>query len=123
MARPTFIRSPLSPALCRRASRPRHSLSLLIHLQTTMNSSITSSNTALLLGGILYAKQYFDGTNSDETNIRTMADGIFNRVDWNWMARGTNAVSMGWVPPNSFIPANWIGYNEGMIIYCLGLGA
>jgi len=87
------------------------------------NSELSSIDTALLLGGILYAKQYFDGTNANETAIRLMADTIFNRVDWNWMARGTNMVSMGWFPTTGFIAPNWIGYNEGMIIYVLGLGA
>ena len=85
---------------------------------------LSSIDTALLLGGVLYAKQYFDGTNSSEASIRTMADAIFNRVDWNWMARGTNAVAMGWQPSTGFSGfSDWIGYNEGMIIYCLGLGA
>ena len=86
------------------------------------NSELSSIDTTLLLSGILYAKQYFNGTNSDETSIRTMADAIFNRVDWNWMARGTNLVSMGWFPSGSFIAGNWIGYDEGMILYLLGLG-
>lgn len=87
------------------------------------NSELSSIDTALLLGGILYAKQYFNGTNADETNIRSMAGAIFNRVDWNWMAQGTNAVSMAWYPNSGFVTNNWIGYNEGMIIYTLGLGA
>jgi hypothetical protein len=86
------------------------------------NSELSSIDTTLLLSGILYAKQYFNSTNSDETSIRTMADAIFNRVDWNWMAQGTNAVSMGWFPSGSFIAGNWIGYDEGMILYLLGLG-
>ncbi len=86
-------------------------------------SELSSIDTTLLLAGILYAKQYFDGANAEEATIRAMADGIFNRVDWNWMAQGTDMVSMGWNPPGSFIPNNWIGYNEGMLIYCLGLGA
>ena len=88
-------------------------------------TELSSIDTALLLGGILYAKQYFDGTNSSETSIRTTADAIFNRVDWNWMAQGTNAVAMGWQPePGTGFTTfgNWIGYNEGMIIYLLGLG-
>jgi hypothetical protein len=85
-------------------------------------SELSSIDTTLLLSGILYSKQYFNGTNSDETSIRTMADAIFNRVDWNWMARGTNAVSMGWFPSGSFIAGNWVGYDEGMILYLLGLG-
>ena len=86
------------------------------------NSELSSIDTSLLLAGMLYAKQYFDATNANETAIRTLADAIFNRVDWNWMARGTNMVSMGWFPTTGFISGNWIGYNEGMIIYCMGLG-
>ena len=87
------------------------------------STELSSIDTALLLGGVLYAKQYFDGTNSTETSIRSTADAIFNRVDWNWMAQGTNAVAMGWQPDSGFTTfANWIGYNEGMIIYLLGLG-
>lgn len=87
------------------------------------NSELSSIDTALLLAGMLYAKQYFDGADADETNIRTMTDAIFNRVDWNWMARGTNVLSLGWFPPGSFITHNWIGYNEAMLLYLLGLGA
>ncbi len=86
------------------------------------SSELSSIDTALLLGGVLYAKQYFDGTNATETGISTMADAIFSRVDWNWMAQGTDAVSMGWQPASGFLSANWIGYDEGMIIYILGLG-
>ena len=87
------------------------------------STELSSIDTALLLGGVLYAKQYFDGTNSTETSIRSTADAIFNRVDWNWMAQGTNAVAMGWQPDSGFATfGNWIGYNEGMIIYLLGLG-
>ena len=85
-------------------------------------SELSSIDTSLLLAGILYAKQYFAGTNRDESSIRALADAIFNRVDWNWMAQGTSAVSMGWFPPGRFIANNWTGYNEGMILYLLGLG-
>ena len=88
------------------------------------NSELSSIDTALLLGGILYAKQYFNGPSTDETSIRTKADAIFNRVDWTFMAQGTDAVAMGWQPTSGFTGfGNWIGYNEGMIIYLLGLGA
>jgi hypothetical protein len=86
-------------------------------------SELSSIDTALLLGGILYAKQYFNGPSDDETSIRAMADAIFDRVDWTFMSRGTNAVAMGWQPTSGFSGyGNWIGYNEAMIIYCLGLG-
>jgi len=87
------------------------------------SSELSSIDTTLLLGGILHAKQYFSGTDSDENSIRTTADTIFNRVNWTWMAQGTNVVAMGWQPTTGFSTfGNWIGYDEGMIIYCLGLG-
>lgn len=86
------------------------------------NSEVSSIDTTLLLAGMLYARQYFNGTNSNETTIRQLADLIFNRVDWNWMSRGTNAVAMGWFPSGSFVGNNWIGYDEAMILYLLGLG-
>ncbi len=85
-------------------------------------AELSSIDTVWLLAGILYARQYFDGANADETAVRSMSDAILSRVDWNWMARGTNVVSMGWQPASGFIASNWIGYNEGMLLYILGLG-
>jgi hypothetical protein len=86
-------------------------------------AELSSIDTALLLAGIIYSREYFSGTSADEIAIRTTADAIFNRVDWNWMARGSNVLSMGWFPNSSFISSNWIGYNEAMVLYCLALGA
>ena len=39
-----------------------------------------------------------------ETNIRTLAREIYNRVNWSWMAPDyrTNAVRMGWLPDTGF---------------------
>ena len=90
---------------------------------TAFNTELSSIDTALLLGGILYSKQYFDADHPDEVSIRSLADGIYGRVDWNWMTRGTNVFSMGWRPPSSWISNNWVGYNEAMLLYILGLGA
>jgi hypothetical protein len=91
------------------------------------STELSSIDTALLLGGILYVKQYFNDTNATETSIRTEASAIFNRVNWAWMAPdvpGTNGVRMGWQPTTGFNGfGNWIGYDEGMLIYLLGIGA
>jgi len=84
---------------------------------------LSSIDTGLLLAGILDAKQYFNHTNTEEKAIRSAADAIFSRVDWQWMSRGTNLLSMGWFPDSGFIGSQWIGYNEAMILIVLGLGA
>ena len=86
-------------------------------------AELSSIDTALLLAGVVDAKQYFNSTNSEETAIRAAADALLNRVDWNWMARGRNVLSMGWFPDSGFIHSDWVGYNEAMVLYCLGLGA
>jgi hypothetical protein len=89
----------------------------------TWSCELSSIDTALLLAGILDAKQFFNGSNADETAIRETADAIFNRVNWQWMANGSNSLTMGWHPESGFISARWVGYNEAMVLYLLGLGA
>jgi hypothetical protein len=86
-------------------------------------SELSSIDSALLLGGVLYVKQYFDANQTDENQIRSLADAIFNRVDWQWMANGGNSLTMGWMPESGFISSRWIGYNEAMLLYIMGLGA
>ena len=86
-------------------------------------SELSSIDTALLLAGILHAKQYFSGIDSTETNIRALADSIYYRVDWDWMRNGQSSLTMGWQPESGFLSARWIGYNEGMIAYILAFGS
>ena len=105
---------------------------------------LSSIDTALLTAGILYAREYFDDTQGAEATIRDLADRLYERIEWHWMmgdadslARPSGALSrqvaegrdqgstlsMGWRPESGFIKRRWIGYNEAMILYLLGLGA
>jgi hypothetical protein len=84
---------------------------------------LSSIDTGLLLAGIVYSKQYFNGTDTTETKIRSLADSIYNRIDWNWMRNSASSLTMGWYPESGFIGERWIGYNEAMILYILGIGA
>lgn len=97
-----------------------------LDLETGLRSGTTelsSIDTALLLAGILYSKQYFDGGDTNEVTIRALADSIFNRVDWLWMANASNSLAHGWRPDSGFLNNRWIGYNEAMVLYLMGLGA
>ncbi|WP_243042043.1 glucoamylase family protein [Dyella sedimenti] len=84
---------------------------------------LSSVDTTLLLGGVLFAQSYFDRDNQDEKEIRRLADAIYRRVDWTWMQPHAPLVSMGWTPGGKFIPADWKGYSEGMLVYVLALGS
>jgi hypothetical protein len=83
---------------------------------------LSSIDTALLLAGALDAARYFDGSKGVEREIRGLARDLVERVDWGWMCDGEAVLSMGWHPESGFIRRCWVGYNEGMIVYLLGMG-
>jgi hypothetical protein len=87
------------------------------------SSELSSIDTALFLAGMLDARQYFYQSHAEEEEIRSLAEAIFERVDWLWMTAEEDSLSMGWMPETGFLGARWIGYNEAMILYLLGMGA
>lgn len=85
---------------------------------------LSTIDTALFLAGALYARQYFNGPGATEALIRADADALLNRVDWQFMSQQNGALSLAWRPESGFADyGQWSGYNEAMILYCLGLGA
>ena len=86
-------------------------------------NELSTIDTALLLGGVLHAAQYYDADDADEARIRELADAIWRRVDWAWAAPRSPLVALGWRPESGFIGFDWRGYNEAMILYVLGLGS
>ena len=85
---------------------------------------LSSVDTTLLLLGVLFAGQYFDRDHPAEAEIRRMAMAIYRRADWNFFrSDGRGPLSMGWHPETGLIPASWVGYNEGMMVNILALGA
>jgi len=84
---------------------------------------LSSVDTTLLLGGVLFAQTYYDRDTPAEREIRALADRIYRRVDWPWMQARAPLISMGWTPGGKFIPSDWKGYDEGMLVYILALGS
>lgn len=84
---------------------------------------LSTVDTTLLLGGVLFAQSYFDGDDPREQEIRELADAIYRRVDWTWFQQDAPLISMGWHPERGFIEADWRGYNEAMLLYILALGS
>jgi hypothetical protein len=85
---------------------------------------LSSVDTTILLMGMLFAGRYFDGDDPGEREIRRLADALYERADWNFFRRdGREAISMGWHPGEGLIPANWVGFNEGMFVNILALGS
>ena len=86
-------------------------------------SELSSIDSALLFAGFLVARAYFDLDSPEEREIRERAAELFARADWTWLCDATGAVSLGWKPERGFLPYAWRGYNEGLLISILGLGA
>jgi hypothetical protein len=78
----------------------------------------SSIDTALLMNGVLTAREYFAGTDVDR-----LATEIYRRVDWPWMLNGGRTMSMGWTPEAGFLRYRWDNYSELMMLYLLGLGS
>ena len=87
------------------------------------DSELSTVDTALLLMGARFCGQYFNGTAADEVAIRTISDGLCERVEWNWAQANGPGICMGWRPETGFLSADWIGYNEAIPVYLLALGS
>jgi hypothetical protein len=86
-------------------------------------SELSTVDTALLLGGVLFCQAYFDREAGPEAEIRRLAEAIYSRVDWRWAQVRSPAICHGWTPEAGFLEFDWRGYNEAMIVYLLALGS
>ena len=84
---------------------------------------LSTIDSAFLFAGALTVAAYFDGDSPDEVEIRHLANALYERADWNWARNGEATLTHGWRPENGFIPYRWRGYDEGLLLYILGLGS
>jgi hypothetical protein len=86
-------------------------------------SELSLIDSALLLAGVLVASVYFDAHTPVEDEIRTLADALYRRVNWQWGRAGTATLRQGWKPDSGFIHYGWEGYSEATILYVLALAS
>ena len=84
---------------------------------------LSTLDSAFLFAGALTVGAYFDRDTRDEAEIRSLADALYRRADWNWATDGGATLTHGWRPENGFIPHRYQGYDEGLLLYILGLGS
>lgn len=83
-------------------------------------SEFSSIDTALLLGGVLTARQYF----RTDAEIVRLATLIYERVDFQWMLAGhPTLLSHGWRPETGFLKPRWDSYSEHLILQLLAIGS
>ena len=84
---------------------------------------LSTIDTALLMAGVLFCQSYYAGDHAEEREIRDLAERLYRRVNWQWAVVRPPLVSMGWHPETGFIPHDYEGYDEAMILYMLALGS
>src|SRR5260370_26265358 len=84
------------------------------------NSEASSIDTALLLAGVLTARQAF----SNDPAIVRAATELYERIDFHWMLNDDPALlSHGWRPETGFLRPRWNRYSEHAILDLLGIGS
>ncbi|HEU5185897.1 MAG TPA: glucoamylase family protein [Gemmatimonadaceae bacterium] len=84
---------------------------------------LSTIDTALLIAGALVCREFFDGNDAGEIEVRALVDSLYRRIDWPWASPRAPLVSMGWHPETGFHQLDWKGYNEAMLLYILALGS
>jgi hypothetical protein len=84
-------------------------------------TELSTVDTALLLGGMLFAQGFFD--RPAESEIRELVDQLYERVNWRWSQARPPTVALGWSPEKGHLPYDWIAYSEAMLVYILALGS
>src|SRR6476620_5603157 len=84
---------------------------------------LSTIDSAFLFAGALTIATYFDRDTAVEAEIRQLANDLYERADWNWACNGGPTLTHGWRPESGFIPHRYQGYDEGLLLYVLGLGS
>jgi hypothetical protein len=84
---------------------------------------LSTLDSAFLFAGALTAGVYFDRDTPDEAEVRSLANALYRRADWNWARDGGATLTHGWRPENGFLRHRYQGYDEGLLLYILGLGS
>ena len=92
-------------------------------LKPTWDSEVSPVDSSLLFGGIVTAESYFDRPSAPERELRSLAQGLLDRADWQWAAPRSPAIAMHWSREEGFADSDWIGYNEAMLMYVLAIGS
>ncbi len=77
--------------------------------------------TSYMMMGLLTARQYFNGSDAAETNLRTSINALWNGVEWDWFRNnGQQVLYWNWSPDYGFaVNVQVKGWNETLITYIL----
>lgn len=81
--------------------------------------------TSFLIHGLLVARQFFDGADAAESQLRAAITALYEAVEWNhYASRGNGQLYWHWSPNYGWdmnLPIR--GYNEALVTHVLALGS
>jgi hypothetical protein len=83
-------------------------------------SEVSNIDTALLVCGVIFARQYFP-----DTELAEVANKLCDRVEWDWMLdKSNNLCHTGYKPETGMYPGHWGSYSEcPVLVVLIGLGS
>ncbi len=78
--------------------------------------------TAFMMGGLLTACEYFTGSNSDETEIRTTTQEFWETIDWRNFVKNDTFYWI-WHEDENRHELPLVGWNETLLVYILAMAA
>jgi hypothetical protein len=84
---------------------------------------LSTLDSAFLFAGVLTCASYFDQDSVEEAEVRSLAETLYRRADWDWARNGGSTLTHGWKPETGFLPHCYEGYDEGLLLYLLALGS
>ena len=83
--------------------------------------------TAFLMEGVLFAREYYSGSDLEEVEIRALADQLWREVEWDWFVNRADpvpALIWHWSPTYGWKKhLHILGFNECQIVYVLALAS
>ena len=85
--------------------------------------------TAFLMEGLLFWREYFDGNSPEETKLRQLCDKLWREVEWDWFLRARRysnqkTLLWHWSPHTGFKRNMGIfGFNECHMVYLLAIAS
>jgi hypothetical protein len=85
------------------------------------NVELSTIDTALMMAGVLFCREYYNMDNKLEKRIRELSEFLYRRVEWGWAQVRGGLISHGWKPETGMLKHDYKGYNEAMLLYILAL--
>ena len=84
---------------------------------------LSTVDTAIMMAGILTAANYFTAPNTNETELRKLAETLYRRVDWQWALDKGTTLTHGWKPESgSSIPVGFrLQRSDHSLRACVGI--